>query len=148
MGNQKTLANNAGFKRGVMNYQILKDELDNDPELRGYSGMSNREAADDLSLEIRPTNRDWMEGSEAYDQTNSEEFSNLSDVAKSQWLSLCAIQRVNPFGPAAQMAIDLFPVAGETITNLQNSRIKFISRGSEIGYGKVQEGDVEQARLL
>ena len=131
-----------------MDLQILKTELDSDSLGRGYSGMTNRQAADDMNLEYRTANRTTMSGSEAYDQTDPVEYTSLTDVGKNQWLSLCAISSVDPFGPAAQIVVDLFPPGGDTITNLQTARVTSISRGTEIGYGNVREGNIEQARLL
>ena len=92
--------------------QILKNELDVDELGRGYPSMSHEEVAIDLSQEIRPRNRTSMAGAEAYGLTDSAEYTALSDAAKSQWLSLCSITSVDPFGPAAQAVIDLFPPAG------------------------------------
>ncbi len=128
--------------------QILKDELDDDPDGRGYSGMTATDAAIDLRIKRKVRNKKLMTGVEAYDLTDPTEYSALSDIAKDRWLALCAIDELDPFGPAAQVVIDIFPPAGTTIGNLQNARVETVSQGVFIGFGNVATGDVEQARAL
>ena len=128
--------------------QILKTELDTDPDGRGYSGMSHEEAAADLNIERVSRNRTSMPGAEAYDLTDSGEYTALSDAAKSQWLSLCAIGSVDPFGPAAQAVVDIFGNPSATTSNLQAARVETVSQGVNIEFGYTEAGDVQQARLL
>jgi hypothetical protein len=40
-----------------MSAQIIKTEIDIDPLTRGYSGMSDREIADDMNTKYRERNR-------------------------------------------------------------------------------------------
>ena len=89
-----------------------------------------------------------MEGSEAYGLTDPTEYTALSDAAKSQWLSLCAISPIDPFGPAAQVVIDLFPGAGVTIGNLNTARVETISRAIELDIGEVTSQHVIDARAI
>ncbi len=131
-----------------MNLTILKNELDTDPDGRSYSGMSAEEAAIDLNTKRVARNRTVMSGSEAYGLTDPIEYTALGDPAKSQWLALCAIESLDPFGPAAQVVVDLFPGAGTTISNLQTARVETISRGVEIGIGEVTSQHVIDARAI
>ena len=128
--------------------QKLRNELDTDPDGRGYSSMSDEAAAVDLNIERKAKNRRSMSGAEAYGLTDPTEYTALSDAAKSQWLSLCSIISVDPFGPAAQAVIDLFPLAGTTISNLQAARVETISRAVELGIGKVTSQHVIDARAI
>lgn len=131
-----------------MNLQVLKNELDTDPLGRGYSGMSDSEASEDLNTKYRSQNKERISGAEAYNLTDPTEYTALSDNAKSQWLTLCAIESVDPFGPAASAVSDLFPPGGDTITALQSFRVESISRATELGLGFVSQGSVEKARAL
>lgn len=131
-----------------MNLQVLKTELDGDPLVRGYSGMTDQEAADDLNTVYRQRNRAQVSGANAYDLTDSTEYDALTDAKKSQWLSLCAIESVDPFGPAVGAVIDIFGGASTTVSNLQSYRVESISRAIELGLGEVTPQHVKDARAI
>ncbi len=132
----------------MANLQVLKTEIDTDPDGRAYSGMDDAEVALDMNIKRKARNRELMTGAEAYGLTDPTEYTALGDLAKSQWLAFCAIESLDPFGPAAQVVIDLFPGAGTTIGNLQTARVETISRGVEIGFGEVSPGHVTDARAI
>lgn len=116
-------------------YVKLKTEIDTDPEGYGYAIMSDEEVAFTLNIKDRPRNRETMSGAEAYGRTDSAEYDLLADEKKSQWLALCAIETVDPFGPAEGAVVDIFGNGSTTIGNLQAARVELISRGVEIGSG-------------
>ena len=64
-----------------MDYQVLKDEIVNDPLIRGYSTMTDAEIADDLNTVYRERNRTTMTGSEIWAQTVASEYNALSELA-------------------------------------------------------------------
>lgn len=131
-----------------MNLQTLRTELDNDPEARGYSGMTDAQAAADLNTEYRSRNKDAITGSEAWALTDSTEYNALTDAQKSQWLSLCAIDQHDPFGVSASTAVDIFGGGSDTIVALNAYRVESISRAVELGLGTVVEQHVKDARAL
>ena len=54
-----------------MDIDKLRDELTTDPLARGYSGMSDKEAADDLNTEYRTTPKATITGDEAFTATDA-----------------------------------------------------------------------------
>ena len=135
-----------------MNYQILKDEITNDPLSRVYSGMTNIEVANDLNSIYRVRNRTIMTGAEIWAQTVASEYNALSELAdlneKHKWISFCGILEHDPFGNSAQFVIDIFGAGSTTVSNLASSRVEAISRSTELGFSCIREGDVEHARSL
>ena len=125
---------------------ILSDELANDPNVAGYSTMTDIEAATTLNLPGISINRTTMSGSELLDNTDSTEYSSLTNVKRDQWLSLCGVDSIDPFGSVVQIVVNIWGGGSQTITNLQAARVELISRTQEIGIGLVNEGDVNMAR--
>ena len=127
---------------------ILSDELLNDPLGRGYSAMIDLEAADSLNIVDRPRNRELMTGSELLANTDSVEYNSLTDSKRDQWLSLCGVDSINPFGSVVQIVVQIWGGGSTTIANLQAARIELISRAQELGLGLINEGDVNHARVI
>ena len=118
----------------------LKDELTNDPLVRGYSGMSDQEAADNLNTKYRSRNRTSMSGDEiaqqavpaAFDALDDGSLNNTADV-KSHWLALCGRESIDPFASAnQQLVISIFGTGSQTVLNLQAARVATISRAEEL----------------
>lgn len=133
-----------------MNYAVLKNELQTDPEGIGYDGTGGDDAGDaaKLNAENRQRNRATMSGAEVFDNFDATEYAALADGQKQQVLSLCAISSLDPFGVGAQIIAATFPAAGATITALQSARVETISRATELGLGFVRESDVWTALNL
>ena len=125
---------------------ILSDELLNDPLGRGYSTMIDLEAADSLNIVDRPRNRELMTGSELLANTDSAEYNSLTDSKRDQWLSLCGVDSIDPFGSVVQIVIQIWGGGSTTISNLQAARIILISRAQELGLGQVNEGHIQGVR--
>ncbi len=132
---------------------ILKDELANDPLGRGYAGMTDEEVADDLNISNRTRNRTNMTGDEVFQATDAAEFSGLGSGQgnsvddQNHWLAFCGRDIIDPFANAnVQFVTDIFQAGSTTLANLQASRIESITRGEELGLGKVKPGHVQDAR--
>lgn len=130
-----------------MNYYVLNQELINDPLVRGYSGMSDQEAADDLNIVYRQRNVASMTGSEVLQSVDETEYSALTDVKKDAFWGLLGIAILDPWGKEADVMLDIFG-ASTTITNLNAARVDDISRAIELGLGSVRESDVVKARAI
>ncbi len=118
----------------------LKDELTGDPLVRGYSTMSDQEAAEDLNTEYLSRNRTSMSGDEiaqqavpvAFDALDDGSANNTADV-KSHWLALCGRGSIDPFASAnEQLVISIFGVGSQTVLNLQAARVEPISRAEDL----------------
>ncbi len=123
--------------------------MDSDPDARGYSGMTDQAAADDLNVLRNVRIRAVMAGDEILDKTDGSELTALTAVEMTTWLSLCAIDRVDPAndGPMVAVASGMTSFA-QTITNLQAARNETVSDGVKYGFGEVIIGDVQNAGAL
>jgi len=126
---------------------ILSDEITGDPEGLGYAAMTDLEAANAMNVVNRPRNRTSMTGSELLSNQNSADYNALSDTKKDNWLSLCGVDSIDPFGSAVQVVIDIWGAGSTTIANLQTARVEAVSRAQELGI-TVNEGDVNHARVI
>lgn len=124
---------------------ILSDELTTDPENRGYTGMSDRAAADDLNIVYRTRNRTSMSASEVLNAVDTSEYNALAEADKDRLWQLLGIGDLDPFGVEATLMQGIFG-ASATITALQAVRLEAVSRGVELGLGQVGEGDVWDVR--
>lgn len=134
----------------LVRIQAIRDELDTDPLVRGYAGMTNQQASDSLNAVDQVRIRSSISGSEIFKATNSTEFDALTDAQRAEWLRLCAIDEINPSNatPAAAIVARLFGGGSTTIGNLAALRNETVSRATVIGVGTVNIGDVENARSL
>lgn len=127
--------------------QALVDELVNDPLGRGYTGMTDQQAADDLNTEYRSRNRDRMSATEIWQAVDVTEFLALADGAQANIRGLLGFGELNPFGKEADIFVAIFGGGSNTITALQALRVEAISRAVEIGWtGNLTSGHVEAAR--
>lgn len=142
-----------------MDYEVLRDELVNDPLGLGYTvdqpvnwdngPASEADAALLNSLSTgRTRNRAVMTGREFKDEWDTTEFSALTDAQKDLLYSMASRDDLDPFGIDATVVQDIFPPAGATITALAAARVETISRATELGLGRVLPGDVQNARKL
>lgn len=131
-----------------MDYQVLRDELDTDPNTRGYSGMTDVEAADDMNLEYESENRELMRATEVYNAIDSAEYNNLTVDEKQEVRDILSLGEVNPFGREASRFLAIFGAGSNTVTQLASDRTFPVSRGTKIGWGHVRAGDIGKARAL
>ena len=116
----------------------LREELLTDPLTRGYSGMSDQAAADDLNLiylvSPRTRNRESMTGDEVFQSIESQTiWDGLSADQRSEFLHLCGRDSIDPFGTANVDAVkSIFGDGSATVTALAVARVEDISRAEEL----------------
>ena len=98
-----------------MNYTVLKTELTDDPLTRGYSEMSDEEAAADLNTVYRERNLTSMTGSAILNALVKSEYLALSDSQKDRVWQLLHLGDLNPFGVEADLLVEIFGGASATI---------------------------------
>lgn len=105
-------------------------------------------AADELNALNVARVRSSMSGSELMDNTNAAEYAALTDAKKSQWLSLCAQDSVNPEvgGVVQSIVVDIFGGGSATVTALAAARQETVSQATVLGLPRVTDGDVLTAR--
>jgi len=120
---------------------ILKDEL----ALPAYAGLTDAEAADLLNLPNIQRNKTSMSGVELLEAQWSTEFAALTDAKKAQWLALCGLSSVDPFGVAVEIVKDIWGNSSITVSNLAAARVEIISRATELSI-TVSLGQVQAER--
>ena len=132
-----------------MNYEILSNEITDDPLARGYSGMTDQEIAGSLNDTIdRERNKPSLTGSEVMNAIDKTEFQGLVAADEATVWNILHLEAINPFGIEKDIMVDLFGVDSDTIASLALIRVEAISRAVELVLGTVKYGDVVQARSM
>lgn len=127
----------------------IKAELDADPLTRGYSGMTDAQAAADLNTVYRTLTVDEIRGSAAFNVTDDAEFALLTQAERDEWVQLCQIESIDVSnGIAKSIEARLFGAGTQTRTNLLALKNPAASRAEELGFGLVLESHVAFARSL
>lgn len=131
--------------------QVLKDELTIDPEGRGYSGMSDEAAASDLN--DTGTGRtlpvDTLSSAQIYEAIDTAEFNGLTDmqrVSLDRILGLGGDISVDSSSKARAVIVAAFGSGTNTRTALLALVVRTVSRGVELGLGRVKAGQVQMVR--
>jgi hypothetical protein len=128
----------------------LADELNTDPLARGYSGMTDAQAADDLNIVNRAN---WVDltSSQIFETISASEFQSLNQVGQGRVdriLGLGADIKTAPGSQARNELIAVFGGGSATITSLATVANQQRSRADELGLGFIFEGHVANARLI
>lgn len=129
--------------------EVLNGELISDPLTRGYSGMDDQAAADNLNTEYRTRLRELIATWEIIEATVPAEYTSLSAAEKTRYQTFVAAGNINPAGVNTRAAFAAMFGAGTTTrSNLQALQDEDISRAEELEVGVVSVGDVLRARAL
>lgn len=129
---------------------IIRNEIDNDPDARGYAGMGTFPdyalIAADMNIARLNKNKQIMSGDEVFDTTNSAEWLALTDLNKQLWMSFCGRTEIDPFR-AANVALvqNLFGGGSNTVSNLQTARVDVVSFAKFHGFNTINAGMVQAA---
>lgn len=132
----------------MANVFLLEDEVTNDPLGRGYVGMTNAEVAADLNTEYRSIEPDSISTEVFLRGMDKGEWNGLTDVDRQYLQILLAREMIDiRTGTETRDALlALFPGGSQTRTNLLALATITVSRGVELGFGFVGEGDVWDVR--
>lgn len=127
----------------------LKNELTDDPLGRGYSGMTDQEATDDLNTAYRELTRERIETWEVIEATVASEWSALSDAEKERYSTFIAAGTLNPSGANTKQAFAaMFGLGTTTRVNLLALSKETVSRADELEIGIVTAARVASARAM
>ena len=129
-----------------MDITELAAELTNDPLTRGYSEMSDVEAAASLNTANRNYNKTGLTGTEVLNAIDITEWNALTDTAQQKIWDVIHIGEINPFGIEATIFIAVFGNGSNTITALAAARKGLESRASELGMPTIKHIYVQKAR--
>ena len=135
-----------------MNIAALRTELITDPLPRGYSGMTDAQAAANLNDATTPAlrrtrDRGVIPAYEVIDATVPSEYTTLNADEKQRYAAITGAGSVNTKNTNTRAAFAAMFGAGTTTrTNLVALQTEFISRAQELGLGTVTAQDVKDAR--
>lgn len=131
-----------------MNYAVLRVELANDPEERGYVIMTDAEAATDLNMAYQTRNKATMTASEVAQSINVAEFTGKTEAQQRLIWDVLHMGTINPFGVEQALFVSVFGAGSDTIAALAAARVDAITRAQALGLGTVTPGAVGRARVL
>ena len=112
---------------------LLASELTNDPLSRGYLGMTDQQAADDLNTFYRNKTVDSVSGDQIFNATDDSEYAALTDAQQASWDRLCSIAVIDiASGVAKAREAELFGPSTTTRTNLLALKYIPITRAVEL----------------
>ena len=127
----------------------LVTELTTDPLGRGYSGMTDQQAADDLNTAYRSRNRSSVKGSEIFNAIVLSEYDALADAEKLKVQIICGLGDDIDVGAGTNtraFLIAAFGPATVTRDNLIALASESISRAIELGLSELEAKHVRIAR--
>lgn len=132
-----------------MDLSILANELTTDPLTRGYSGMTDQQAADSLNTVNRTRLRTHLSGSEIYEALDVSEFQSKTADQKQyirDIIGLGGSVAVDANSKARTVLFAIFAAGSNTRANLTTIATVNISRATELGLETVSAGYVGEAR--
>ncbi len=131
----------------MSDYKILRTELTTDPLVRGYSGMTDTQAATSLATVNRTINRTSVPAVEVIEALVASEYAALSTTLQNMVGLLISAGTINPLGTNTRAIFAAaFGPATTTRANLIALETMLVSRAVELGLGYVSVGDVKIAR--
>ena len=132
-------------------YAALQTELLASHPITGAYNADDQLAADQINaLDITRIKAN-MTGAEIIEAVDSTEYAALTDPQKANFLSFTSgNETINPQagGIAQEILVDVFGGGSVTITTLGLLRQETISRATELDFGFVIIGDIQNARAL
>ena len=126
--------------------EILAAELADDPLDRGYDGMTDQQAADDLNTAYRSANVDAVSSADVYDAIVPAEYTGLTAAQKSILSDIFSLSEVRVQGNTRDALLAIFGAGTTTRTNLAALTTASITRAAELGLPAIHAGDVAAAR--
>lgn len=126
-------------------YEAIRNEVATNGAL-DWVTMTDQQIYDALTTKDIPSNRARMSGSEIWEATDATELNSLQAAKRSEWLSFCGIDSVDPFGPAQSFAINIFGGGSATLSTLQAARTELVSRADQLSLTGLKPGHIADAR--
>jgi len=129
-----------------MNITILRAELTDDPETRGYSGMSDVQAAASFATLDRERNVTTVSGQEIFEAAVAADYAALSAGDRELFLAIVGMGTILVNGTNTKAALTTMFAATLTLANLAALQTETVSRATELGLGLVKVGHIQEAR--
>lgn len=130
-----------------MDYQVLRNELLNDPASIGYAGMTDVQAAAALNNANQTRARAIIPAYEIYEAIVPAEWASLTAAEKQRVQTMLSMGNVNAAGTNTRASfLAAFGAGTTTRANLAALQNETVSRAAILGLGPVQTIDVTRAR--
>jgi hypothetical protein len=133
-----------------MEWKLLKIEIDTDPLAVGYSSMTDVQVATSLNVVNRSVSRTAVSGSDVFTAIKPADFLDINNSAH-RWvlgilfgLDFVQLDSAN----VRTILTSIFAGKTDTLNAIISLQDEPVSRGVEIGFGKVHEGHVAHVRSL
>lgn len=125
----------------------LRAELTIDPLSRGYSGMTDAEAAASLNAKNRTVPVETVTGQQIFEAVVPAHYVALSAEYKALFAVVVGMGTILVNGTNTKAALTtMFSGATATLAALAALQTEQVSRAVELGLGRVRTGYVQQAR--
>lgn len=132
-----------------MDLVALKSELTTDPLSRGYSGMSDEQAADSLNAPDRSPAREFTDAGTLVAAIVRAEYDALATASKAYLNVVLAVSGPIPMTATFRNNLGaIFGAATQTRANFLALQNRTGSRAEELGLGRVTPSHVADARRL
>ena len=132
-----------------MDYRKLHDELTTDPLGIGYAAMIARgdlsAVADAINDPTRERSRGAVPASEVFEAIAPDDFAALDAGALARLDVILGLGAVDLGGVNTAASLEGVFGKGQTVDALRSLGTLTVSRGEELGLGKVEPGDVKMA---
>lgn len=126
---------------------VLRAELAIDPLGRGYSGMTDEEAAASLNTVNCTVDVESVTGQQVFEAVLPAHYNALSAEQKQLFGVIVGMGMIMVNGTNTKAAlVGMFTGATETLQALAALQTKQVSRGVELGVGEVRVGHIGEAR--
>ena len=127
---------------------VLRNEVRNDPLGQGYSGMTDRQVADDMNSVYRDVSVDSIESQDVVAALVPSEFTSLNAGKQRNLWGVIGAGAIRPDDAEVKAFFaGLFPVGTATRANLLALAKQIVSRAEELGLPTIRTGWVEWVRL-
>ena len=124
----------------------IATELTDDLLARGYAGMSDAAAAEDLNTVYRTRTRATVTATEVYQAIDQAEWAGLTAAQQTEIWNILHLGTFTPGGREQSRFVAIFGGGSDTITALAGVKNEDISRAEELGVPDVRVGEVIEAR--
>jgi hypothetical protein len=124
---------------------ILKDEIQNDPNARGYSGMTDAEIVDRLFVADVPMSITRVTGEQLVAATDAGDFGALSEPQRDLWRLLVSRASVD-LTPDVWGRIESLWSGTNTLSAVETLRTRQVTTIEALGLPNIGEHHVKEAR--
>ena len=124
----------------------LCDEITIDPLGRGYSGMTPDQIITDLWTAYRSRWKECVQGADLLDAIEAPDWVAITDNERDRVLLILGLGCMDPQKNVRTLLIGIFGSGSQTISNMAAAAQDAITRGDELGLGKVRVADIERCQ--